>query len=93
MYLNFSVLTTAFRVVLVFVVFRIVGKYIGTALGASIGGASEEIRKYTIGGLVPQGGIVIGLALMLKQDHAFDNFSDIVITIWNACSYAVVFSP
>jgi hypothetical protein len=54
---------------------------LGTVLGASISKSSSRIKKYTAGGLIPQGGIVIGLALIIKQNHAFDSISDIVITI------------
>jgi len=31
--------------------------------------------------LIPQGGIVIGLALLIRQNSAFSSFSDIVISI------------
>jgi hypothetical protein len=38
------------------------------------------VKRYAAGGLIPQGGIVIGLALMTKQNPAFASFSDVVIS-------------
>jgi len=81
MFLDFSVLASSFILVVFFVIFRTTGKLVGTAVGAIVGSASDRVRKYTAGGLMPQGGIVVGLALMIKQNHAFDAFSDIVISI------------
>lgn len=81
MYLNFSVLSTSYILVLLFVVFRVIGKFSGTILGAFISKSSTAVKRYTASGLIPQGGIVIGLALLLKHNHAFDNISDVIITV------------
>ncbi len=81
MHLNFSVFSYHIALVLVFILFRAIGKISGTMIGASISNAPQEVKKYTAGGLIPQGGIVIGLALLIKQDHAFDGISDIIISI------------
>ena len=81
MHLNFSILSTSYSLVLFFVVSRAIGKVSGTIVGASISKSSTTIKKYTASGLIPQGGIVIGLALMLKQNHRFDTISDVIITI------------
>jgi hypothetical protein len=34
-----------------------------------------------VGGLIPQGGIVIGLALVIKQNSAFSSISDIILNV------------
>lgn len=81
MHLNFSVLSTSYILVLFFVVFRAIGKFSGTYVGASISKSSPTVKRYTASGLIPQGGIVIGLALMIKQNHLFDAISDLIITI------------
>jgi len=39
------------------------------------------VKKYAAGGLIPQGGIVIGLALLIKQNPTFDGISDIIISV------------
>jgi Kef-type K+ transport system membrane component KefB len=81
MHLKFSVLVTYYMLILLFVLFRTIGKVSGVMLGAVISRSGENIRKYTAGGLIPQGGIVIGLALMIKQNTAFEAISDIIISI------------
>ncbi len=81
MYLDFTVLKTALVLVLFFVVFRIIGKVLGATAGAIISKSPKNVIKYTSGGLIPQGGIVVGLALIMKQNPAFDAFSDIIISV------------
>ena len=81
MHLNFSVLSTSYLLIAFFVLLRTMGKITGTVLGASLAKSSKTIKKYTAGGLIPQGGIVIGLALLIKQNAAFDAISDIIIGI------------
>ncbi len=81
MHLDFTVLTANYLLILVFVVFRSVGKFSGTLIGGKISKSSIKIQKYTAGGLIPQGGIVIGLALAIKQKPAFDSISGIIINI------------
>lgn len=81
MHLKFSVLLTSYVLIVLFVVFRTIGKFAGTAAGAHLAQSPAVIKKYAAGGLIPQGGIVIGLALMIKQIHAFDALSDIIISV------------
>jgi len=61
------------------VLFRGLGKHTGTYLASRQ--ADKKIRRYTAGGLIPQGGIVIGLALMIKQNPDFSVISDEFINI------------
>ena len=81
MYLNFSVLGTSLVLVLFFIVFRFAGKTMGVYLGARLADAPAKVRKYTAGGLIPQGGIVIGLALLVKANAAFSQFSDVIVSV------------
>jgi len=81
MHLNFSVLRTSMVLVLFFVVFRAFGKVLGTRIGATLANSPDKVKRYVAGGLIPQGGIVIGLALMIKQNPAFSGIADIVITV------------
>ena len=50
-------------------------------MGSHLSKASSKIKKYVAGGLIPQGGIVIGLALLIKQNGLFSDFSDIVLNV------------
>jgi len=81
MHLNFSAISGAYVLIFFFVLFRALGKLTGTMLGALISNAPEEVRRYAALGLIPQGGIVIGLALMIKNNPALAAFSDALIGI------------
>jgi len=79
MHLSFSGAWVAVILLVFFIIFRIAGKFVGVALGGKVANASPKIRKYTSSALIPFGGIVIGLALMLHQDPAFSKISTFII--------------
>jgi Kef-type K+ transport system membrane component KefB len=81
LHLDFGVPHIIFALIICFVIFRIIGKYAGTAIGAKIAGSSPRIKKYTASGLIPFGGIVIGLALLLNQNPVFKDISNYLISI------------
>jgi Kef-type K+ transport system membrane component KefB len=81
MHMKFSVLANFYILVFLFVALRTIGKFLGVIIGSHISKTSRKIRKYTTGGLIPQGGIVVGLALLIKQNPAFDTIADIIIGI------------
>ncbi len=81
MYLDFKILLSLLPIVLLFVIFRAVGKLTGTFAGAAIARASRSVRRYTGWGLLPQGGIVIGLALIMRQNPSFIAISDAIVSI------------
>lgn len=74
-HLQLGVLKSCLPIVLVFVVLRTLGKLSGVFLGGIISGAKGNVKKYTAFGLIPQGGIVIGLALLTKQDPRYAQIS------------------
>lgn len=79
--LNVQMIPQALLPITVFVLLRIIGKYSGCYLGGSFVNSESKIKKYTAGGLVPQGGIVIGLVLLLNQYEAFSGFYDILLAV------------
>jgi len=81
MHLDFSVMISNYLFIIIFVVFRSIGKFTGTMVGAKLSNSSLSVQKYTVGGLIPQGGIVIGLALVIKQNPAFNSISDIILNV------------
>jgi len=81
MLLDVSVLLRYFPVVLLVVFFRSVGKLGGAYLGARLGRASPAVRRYTGWGLIPQGGIVIGLALLAQREPALAPISQILLNV------------
>lgn len=80
-HLQFSTLASHWLIILVFVALRMVGKTVGTLTGAIISKADDKVRKYLSYGLVPQGGIVIGLALLIRQAPQFQQFGDLLISL------------
>lgn len=81
MHLNFSVLSQHLLLIFFFVLFRTIGKVAGATAGAMLSKAPGKVVRYVSGGLIPQGGIVIGLALIIKQNPAFADISDIIISV------------
>ncbi len=81
MHLDFQVLLRYSGFVVLFVFLRTLGKFAGTAFAARLTRAPEAVRKYTAGGLIPQGGIVIGLALVMQQEAVFAQLAPIVINV------------
>jgi len=81
MLLDVAILIQYLPVVLLFVVFRSIGKLVGANVGARLGKASRNVRKYAGWGLIPQGGIVIGLALLVQQEPALASISNILLNV------------
>lgn len=81
MHLNFSTLGSSWMLILLFVIFRTIGKFTGTYIGGSLAHEEPKVKKLTAFGLIPQGGIVIGMALLLKSNPAFADMTDIIISI------------
>jgi Kef-type K+ transport system membrane component KefB len=81
MYLDFAVLVRHLPVVLLFVAFRTAGKLGGAYLGATVGRAPHSVRCYTGWGLIPQGGIVIGLALTVKAIPELSSLADVLVNV------------
>lgn len=81
MHLDFSVMASHALLILMFILFRTIGKLSGTIVGGKLSKASLPVKKYTAGGLISQGGIVIGLALVIGQNPAFGSIADIILNV------------
>ncbi len=81
MYLDFDILFRFSHLVALFVIFRAVGKLSGAYVGASLARTPTAVRRYTGLGLIPQGGIVIGLALLARQETGPSVMSDILVSV------------
>lgn len=81
LHLDVTVIPKATPLILLFVVLRFFGKYLGTMVGASIVNADSKVRKYTFGGLIPQAGVAIGLVLSIYQKEGFSEISDMLLSI------------
>lgn len=79
MFLDYSVLTATISLIFVYIPLRFLGKYAGTRVGATLAHAPGEVRHFTAFGLIPQGGIVVGLALMVTHRPAFGGIAQIIL--------------
>jgi len=81
LHLDITAIPAAAFLIAIFVVLRISGKYFGSRVGAAWANAPKNVRKYTAGGLIPQGGIVIGLALLVSKNPDFSQISDTLLAV------------
>ena len=65
--LDVSVLPTVGIVGAIYVIFRVVGKYVGSYAGSVMCNATEPVKKYLGPALIPQAGVAIGLSLIATQ--------------------------
>ena len=61
--LDFSILLSAGIVGIIYVVARVIGKMTGAFVGAKISKAPKNVQKYLGLGLLPQGGVAIGMVI------------------------------
>ena len=69
-----------------FIVLRTLGKISGAYLGGYISKAEDKVRKYLGWGLLPQAGVAIGLALIVKE-----RFPDVGSTLFSTIIATTVF--
>lgn len=81
MQLSISSITGSYALIFIYIIARIIGKFSGIYSGAKITKSDSKIMKYTAGGLIPQGGIVIGLALLLAKDPVFKETGSIIMGV------------
>jgi len=66
-HLDISMFKTTGWLVLLLIVGRFAGKFLGTWIGAVISGSPESVKKYLGFGLMPQAGVTIGLVLLARE--------------------------
>ncbi len=72
-------------IALIYIVFRVLGKYLGAFTGASISKCEPQVKKYLGFALVPQAGVAIGLATtantIFSQNEATTEAGAMIIAI------------
>jgi Kef-type K+ transport system membrane component KefB len=81
LHLDISLLSGNSALVVLFIIARALGKYVGIWGSSSMLDVPSPVKKFTAGGLFPQGGIVIGLALLVSKEKAFSEFSTLIMTV------------
>jgi Kef-type K+ transport system membrane component KefB len=70
-----------FILILGFIFVRALGKYFGMFMGTRMLKMSKKVQKYAFAGLIPQGGIILGLSLMIRKEPEFESFSNLLAGI------------
>jgi Kef-type K+ transport system membrane component KefB len=81
MLLDMAMMGTMLGLISAFVLLRGFGKWLGSRAGAAWSQSSQKIKRHLFWGLLPQGGIVIGLALLLKSHPDFADVADTVMSV------------
>ncbi len=81
LHLQLSALSGGLLLILIYIIARFIGKYIGIYGTATLLKTSPKVKKFTAGGLVPQGGIVVGLALLLSHEEIFSETASMIMGI------------
>ena len=82
--MHFSFKSMHFQILVliaVFILIRVLGKYLGMRTGSQLLKMPVKVKKYAFAGLIPQGGIVLGLSLMIGHEPDFKEFSNLLIGI------------
>ena len=79
--IQIGVLARAVALVGLFVVLRFAGKALGTFIGGKLSRVEPRIYKNLWFGLIPQGGIVVGLALATVRRPEFQQFAPLIMNL------------
>ena len=89
-----SILVALIILILTYVVCRSVGKFIGVLLGGRLVKCEKKVSNLLSFGLMPQGGVAIGLSLLVSRQPALAGFASIIsTTIIVACFITELFGP
>jgi Kef-type K+ transport system membrane component KefB len=88
--LNIKVLFTVGILGIGYIIARASGKYIGATLGAKAVGAEEKIVKYLGMSLLTQGGISIGLSMIVRKELPELSSSIITVILFSVLIYEIV---
>ncbi len=81
MKLDFSLVLPNIGLVLLFFVFRFVGKYAGAFIAMHFADATNAVRNFLGLSLLPHGGVAVGLILLVQHDSSLDGISAQITTV------------
>ncbi len=79
--------------IVVFTLFRVVGKVVGCWFGARYSGAPAVVRKYLGICLLPQAGVAIGLAILAGQQFNAELGHTIIMIVMTAIFFTEILGP
>jgi len=80
-HIDLRILLEYFPLAILFVIFRVSGKWVGTYVSGTLAGAPREHSRYLGMALAPQAGIAIGLSLYVQQIPQLELFGTIVLNV------------
>jgi len=81
LHLELASITGSYVLIIIYIISRMIGKFTGIYTGSVLSHTTPKIKRYTAGGLIPQGGIVIGLALLLTKNDLFKETATMIMGI------------
>lgn len=81
MHLDLNGLKAGLLFIPFFITLRAAGKIVGIRLGCKLVRAPEKLSRFVPWGLIPQGGIVVGLALLMRQHDLLGDMGPVVLGI------------
>ncbi len=81
LHLQLSSVAGSVLLIAIYIVARAIGKYGGIFVSSSILNTDPKIKKFAAGGLIPQGGIVIGLSILLTKDPEYVSIGSLIIGV------------
>ncbi len=80
-HIDISLVVEYLPLAIVFIIFRLSGKWIGSFIGGILSATPKNISRYIGLGLAPQAGIAIGLAFYFQRIPALEKYSVIAINV------------
>ncbi len=87
MYLKLDSLVSVPLIIAMYTLLRVIGKVLGSYLGAVVSKSSNTIKKYMGIALFPQAGVAIGLALSIQNHAQLDSIAPFILNVIIATTF------
>ena len=81
LHLQLSSVAGSVSIIAIYIVARALGKFGGIFFSSSLMKTDPKVKKYAAGGLIPQGGIVIGLSILLTKSPEYKDMASTIIGV------------
>ncbi|MCU4166259.1 cation:proton antiporter [Carboxylicivirga caseinilyticus] len=81
LHLQLSSVAGSVSIIAIYIIARAIGKFGGIFFASSFMQIDAKVKRFAAGGLIPQGGIVIGLSILLTKDPEYSNLASTIIGV------------
>jgi len=81
LHLQLSSVAGSASIIAIYIIARALGKFGGIYFSSSFMKTDPKVKKYAAGGLFPQGGIVIGLSILLTKSPEYKDMASTIIGV------------